>query len=55
MLNSCPELEKLAAYVDGNLAREERALVEAHLVECESCRKIVSLTVKSESAVPLEP
>ena len=55
LLNHCPDLEKLAAYVDGNLTREEQTLVEAHLIDCYRCREIVSLTVKSESAVRIDP
>ncbi|MEA3459970.1 MAG: zf-HC2 domain-containing protein, partial [Chloroflexota bacterium] len=29
----------LSAYIDGELSPEERALVEAHLAECESCAR----------------
>lgn len=33
-----PTIENLSAYVDGRLDDAERAAVEAHLAECESCR-----------------
>ena len=55
MLKQCPDIEKLAAYLDGDRAREEKSLVEAHLVDCDACRKTVSLSVKSESAVQIDP
>jgi anti-sigma factor RsiW len=42
----------LAAYLENNLAVETREQVEAHLVECRKCRRIVALVIKSESVVP---
>ena len=38
----CPSVEQLGAYYDGELAVGQRAVVEAHLAECEGCRKVVS-------------
>jgi anti-sigma factor RsiW len=47
----CPELEALAAYVDGALA-EQRLAMEHHLVLCQRCRHLVALIIKSQSLVP---
>ena len=33
----CPDLETLAAYIDGRLSEGERALVAEHLAGCETC------------------
>ena len=33
----CPDLETIAAYLDGRLSDRERARVTAHLAECEEC------------------
>jgi len=50
--DTCPDLETLATYLEGNLTSDERHLIEAHLSQCSRCRKIVSLAVKSETNVP---
>ena len=33
----CPDLETIAAYLDGQLPQDERERVAAHLAECETC------------------
>jgi anti-sigma factor RsiW len=47
----CPELESLAAYIDGALS-EQRSAMEHHLVVCQRCRHLVARIVKSQSVVP---
>ena len=49
MPGGCPDVEMLAAYVDGNLTSEERTVVEAHLTECRDYRRIVTVAVKIET------
>ena len=39
---TCGSIEQLQAYYDGELPVEQRAVVEAHLAECASCRLVVS-------------
>src|SRR5215471_20829678 len=36
-VDSCPDLETLAAYIDGQLTKEARADVTQHLTGCETC------------------
>ncbi len=38
----CPELERLAAFVDGKLSGAERTELIAHLADCDACREIVA-------------
>lgn len=53
-----PELEILAAYVDGRLSSAERARVAAHLASCEDCFEVfaetVRLTAEGEALAPLK-
>jgi putative zinc finger protein len=44
--------ELLSGYVDGTLSNEERAVVEAHLATCETCREEVELA--GEALMALE-
>jgi tetratricopeptide (TPR) repeat protein len=37
----CPDSEALAEYVDGRLGPTGRAVLEAHLVDCEDCRAVL--------------
>jgi tetratricopeptide (TPR) repeat protein len=37
----CPPAERLAEYVDGVLAPDDRLAVEAHLADCQDCRDVV--------------
>lgn len=52
MPDSCPSLELLCAFIDCNVTQEEQQLLEHHLVECDSCRAIVSRVIKSMREVP---
>ncbi|WP_461208837.1 anti-sigma factor family protein [Desulfocurvus sp. DL9XJH121] len=37
----CPELTILGGYLDGTLPEAERTAVEAHMVACSACRRVV--------------
>jgi len=57
----CKDLrELLSAYVDGELGHTEMALVEAHLVECDECQRVledyrnISKQISSLRAIPIE-
>jgi len=41
-----PSAEELAAYIDGNLGKEEAARVTAHLASCEDCYDVYSMTAQ---------
>jgi hypothetical protein len=41
----CPSPEDLAAYTDGRLPRAQRAELELHLADCDTCREVVADTV----------
>lgn len=47
--------ELLAEYVDGTLADEDRARVEAHLATCEACREEVALAGRARAALRALP
>lgn len=49
--NDCPSLEILAAYLEGRVTLHEKASVEEHFAVCRKCRKLVSLTIKSETSL----
>ncbi|MBP7586825.1 MAG: zf-HC2 domain-containing protein [Thermoanaerobaculia bacterium] len=40
--SGCPELEALAAFVEGRLEGAEQAAVIEHLSDCEACREVVA-------------
>jgi tetratricopeptide (TPR) repeat protein len=49
----CPAPEDLAAYMDGRLSRAERARIELHLADCDTCRELVADTVRlADQRVP---
>jgi tetratricopeptide (TPR) repeat protein len=50
---ACPNEETLAALLDGRLV--ERAATEAHLDECESCRRLVADALRSRSGMDASP
>ncbi len=50
LAGECPDLETIAAYLDGRLTERERVRVTAHLADCEDCYALFS-----ESARVLEP
>ncbi|MBU1003078.1 MAG: zf-HC2 domain-containing protein [Proteobacteria bacterium] len=37
----CPGLVTLGGYLDGTMADQDKERVEAHLVECATCRRVV--------------
>jgi hypothetical protein len=45
-LADCPELEDLAAFLDGKLTAEERARITEHLASCESCYEVFAGTAR---------
>ena len=49
--NHCPPLEILAAYLEGKLTAQEKSSIEGHFLDCGKCRKLVSLTLKSETLI----
>jgi len=50
----CPSPSTLAAYVDNELPAEERAKIDAHLKQCEPCRKDLAWLQKPASAEVVE-
>lgn len=40
----CPDVEQLAAYLDGTLSDDARRTVERHAADCEDCRMILAET-----------
>ncbi|MET0799725.1 MAG: zf-HC2 domain-containing protein [Actinomycetota bacterium] len=47
--------DQLADYVDGTLAADERAVIEAHLVSCGRCRGEVALASAGRTALRMLP
>lgn len=43
----CPGDESIAAYLDGRLAAEEAAAMEAHLATCEACYEVFAETARA--------
>jgi anti-sigma factor RsiW len=52
LVDSCPDTELLAAYVDENVTEKERRLIDAHLVDCERCLDVVAFVIASKVAIP---
>ncbi|MDQ3821416.1 MAG: zf-HC2 domain-containing protein [Acidobacteriota bacterium] len=50
--DDCPAPELLAVYLEGLGSDSERRHIEAHLADCQDCRRIVAMIVRSEAAVP---
>ena len=42
------DAERLAAFVDGSLSREDRAAMEAHAADCARCLQLVAAMVRTE-------
>lgn len=51
----CPDLETLAAYLDGRVADDERQRIAAHLADCESCYFVFAETAQIETDVAPKP
>jgi hypothetical protein len=49
---ACPDLEAVAAYVDGRVDAEERRAIEAHLATCEACYELMVETARVADGVP---
>jgi len=45
---ACPGLEELGGLLDGNLEKEQRERIIAHLAECARCRELVMLAEEIE-------
>lgn len=54
---NCPNLERLAGWIEGSLPETERPALAAHLADCDDCRRSVELAVLAiDSKVePLAP
>jgi anti-sigma factor RsiW len=50
----CPDAGHLAAYIDGRLDAPDRAVVEAHLVQCEDCRTVLADTIHLQHEYPAD-
>ncbi len=50
--DECPPLEALAAYLDHKLTEERSSSVEAHLLDCRKCRKLITLTIAAADSIP---
>jgi len=48
--DGCPDLETIAAYLDGRLGTRERAAVAAHLAECQACYFVFSEAAQTHVA-----
>lgn len=51
----CPDLEELAAFVDGRLAGGARASVVEHLASCEDCYEVYAETLRVVEDLEAEP
>lgn len=50
-IEPCPDLDALAALVDGAVSEARRARLEAHLVGCEACRTTVAASARAVETV----
>src|SRR5688572_18711458 len=48
--SACPAEERLAAYVDGDLASTDAESLEVHLADCESCLALVGFLARDRGA-----
>jgi tetratricopeptide (TPR) repeat protein len=51
----CPDLETIAAYLDGRLSERERARVTEHLASCEECYAVFSESAQTPPLEALSP
>ena len=47
------DAERLAAFADGSLSRDERAAFETHAADCPRCLQLLSAMVRTEDAAPI--
>src|SRR5258705_3141643 len=47
---ACPDLESIAAYLDGRLSDRERARITEHLASCEECYAVFSESAQTHVA-----
>lgn len=47
--HTCPDLEELAAFLDGRLGAEQRAAIMEHLADCAECYTLFKETVKLQA------
>src|SRR6185436_10518314 len=50
-MKDCPDINELTRYLEHKASPDETARLEAHFVECRTCRKIVARVMKSESVI----
>src|SRR5690242_15961780 len=48
----CPGEETIAAYVAGQLPRDERDVIDSHLDACSACQELVATLAKVEREAP---
>ncbi len=54
-MKSCPDAERLAGWIEGSLAEDDRLVVRAHLAACDECRRAVGLAAVLEPPSPEAP
>lgn len=53
-VDGCPDLEVIAAYLDGRLSERERADVTGHVAECETCYFVFTEAAQTRSQTPAQ-
>ena len=48
----CPGTETLAAFKENTLTPDEKAQIEMHFADCDRCRRMIALAIRSQLAVP---
>src|SRR2546429_37150 len=49
---ACPDPDVLGTFVDGTIAADARATIEAHVDECDECRRTIALLARTRAAEP---
>ena len=55
VVGECPDLESMAAYLDGRLSDRERARITEHLAACEDCYFVFSESAQTRVATEATP
>src|SRR2546423_3322904 len=55
MSGRCPDAETLAAYIDGELVREQRERLEEHLAGCAECTAVIAGALRFQGAAEARP